>query len=192
MVAPVSVFGCLLLCVCVFNNSVLGCPVGQYPSSDVVPHTCLHCPAHTRTSDSPDSALSVHDCKCVAGFLCLYYKQVHATVTLNTTLADFEENAASGARSAFVSGVASAAGVGVEQVHIHFVVIRLHQRRRRLLHSYGPHSGASLLISVVIPGVETGSLASLRKHVDTLRIGETSWLVQRRILVLPVPMGEGI
>jgi hypothetical protein len=125
----------------------------------------------------------------VAGFLCLYYKQVHATVTLNATLGDLEDET-SGARSAFMAGVASAAGVGVEQVHIHFVVIRLNQRRRRPDGS--KKSSGSLMISVVIPGVETGSVDSLRNHIDSLNFGASVWSVQRRILVLAVPMGEGI
>ena len=124
--------------------------------------------------------------------MCMYYHQVHATVTLNTTLHDFE-NDHGGVRTALVTGVASAAGVVPAQVHIHYVVIRLdHRRRRRLL---SPSLAASLWrhgqlqVSLVVSGTSTRSLSGLRRHLFPLQTPYDSWEVRRRVLVLAIPPG---
>lgn len=124
--------------------------------------------------------------------MCMYYHQVHATVTLNTTLHDFE-NDHGGVRTALVTGVASAAGVVPAQVHIHYVVIRLdHRRRRRLL---SPSLAASLWrhgqlqVSLVVSGTSTRSLSGLRRHLSPLQTPYDSWEVRRRVLVLAIPPG---
>lgn len=173
---PLSLFFCVLV-------AVDGCPVDQYPSG---PGVCKPCPAHTVTSSLADAALSVHDCKCEAGFLCLYYKQVHASVTLlNTSLSDFETDN-HGMRSDFVSGIAAAAGVASGQVHLHFTVIRLNHRRR-MLHAHQRNS--SLVIWLDIPGTESRSLEKLRRHLLDLHLPPVTWRVQRRVLVLPLLTG---
>lgn len=110
----------------------------------------------------------------------MYYHQVHATVTLNTTLHDFESDN-HGVRTSLVSGVAAAAGVVPEQVHIHYVVIRLNHRRRRLL------SFPAIQVSLIVSGTSTASLTSLRTHLSSLQTPRDSWEVKRRLLVLPIP-----
>lgn len=165
---------------------VCPCPVGQYPA-DAPPHSCQACPAHTTTLGPPGTAASAHDCKCEPGYLCLYYKQVHATVTLNTTLTDFESDHG-GVRTDFLSGVAAAAGVQSEQVHIHFVVIRLnHRRRRALLHSMRGCVQVGLLVS----GASTDeAVMRLHQHLTRMHLSTDSWEVRRRVLVLAIPTGR--
>lgn len=117
----------------------------------------------------------------------MYYHQVHATVTLNTTLHDFE-NDSQGVRSSLVSGVANAAGVVPAQVHIHYVVIRLNhrRRRRRRLLSYS----AQIQVSLVVSGAGSQSLFGLRRHLSSLQTARDMWEVVRRLLVVPIPPGH--
>ena len=162
------------------------CPAGQYPSEQLTPPVICHaCPEHTTTFGDPGTASSVHDCKCQAGFLCMYYRQVHATVTLNTTLSDFESDHR-GVRSSFLSGVAAAAGVSSEKVHVHFVVIRLNHRRR--LRTLGLLD--CIQVSIVVSGTSTeDSLQNLHQHLSSMHMTANSWEVRRRVLVLAVPTG---
>ena len=160
---------------------VCGCPAGQYPA-DPPAHTCQTCPPHTTIAAPAESA---HDCKCDAGFLCMYYRRVHATVALNTTMSDFESDRG-GVRSSFVSGLAAAAGVQAEQVRIHFVVIRLnHRRRHRMLLSA---VGGGVSVGVMISGARSDeAVLCLRDHLARMHIPHESWEVQRRVLVLAIP-----
>jgi len=115
----------------------------------------------------------------------MYYKQVHATVTLNTTLADFENDHA-GVRTNFLSGVASAAGVQAEQVHVHFTVIRLNHRRRLLA---GALKGVQ--VSLMVSGAGTDeAVARLHRHLTQMHLSTDSWEVRRRVLVLAIPTGR--
>jgi hypothetical protein len=165
-----------VLCVLILSAGlVLACPDGQYPDEK---GTCTACPAHTTAA----AATCAHDCRCEPGFLCMYYRQVHATVTLNTTLHDFE-NDHNGVRSSLVSGVAAAAGVVPEQVHIHYVVIRLAHRRRRLL-------GASIQVSLVVSGTSGQAISGLRRHLSGLQTHGDSWEVRKRVSVLAIPGGR--
>lgn len=117
----------------------------------------------------------------------MYYKQVRATVTLNTTLSDFESDHA-GVRTTFLSGVATAAGVPAEQVHIHFVVVRLNHRRRRALLASG---GVGVQVGLMVSGANTDeAVARLRSHLTQMRLSPQSWEVKRRILVLAIPTGR--
>lgn len=117
----------------------------------------------------------------------MYYKQVHATVTLNSTLSDFENDHA-GVRTNFLSGVAAAAGVQAAQVHIHFVVIHLNHRRRRHLLS---HAGTGVRVGLMVSGASTDeALARLRSHLTRMSLHPQSWEVERRILVLAIPTGR--
>lgn len=115
----------------------------------------------------------------------MYYKQVHATVTLNTTLSDFENNH-HGVRSLFLSGVAAAAGVSQEQIRVHFVVIRLNHRRRRRLQEL-PNDTIQVRV-VVSSGVSSeDSISKLHRHLSGMQMTADSWVVRRRVLVLAIP-----
>lgn len=174
----------LVLTLLAAAGSIHCCPVGQYPSETTHP-VCMQCPAHTTTLGGPDTAVTIHDCKCEAGFLCMYYKQVHATVTLNTTLSDFENNH-HGVRSLFLSGVAAAAGVSQEQIRVHFVVIRLNHRRRRRLQEL-PNDTIQVRV-VVSSGVSSeDSISKLHRHLSGMQMTADSWVVRRRVLVLAIP-----
>ena len=113
----------------------------------------------------------------------MYYHQVHATVTLNTTLHAFESDT-SGVRTAFVSGVAAAAGVAPAQVHVHFLVVRL-GHRRRLLHGVRIKR-ETIQVNVIVSGTSPDSLEMLHRHLSRLSMGD-SWEVRRRVLVLAIP-----
>ena len=182
---------CLLLVYVFLLQGNHACPVGQYPSDpgpSTVPSSviCLQCPVHTTTGNQPDIAVSSHDCRCEPGYLCMYNRQVHATVSLNATLHDFE-NDVHGVRSAFLSGVASAAGVSSAQVHVHFVVIRLNHRRRRL-HS-SPRE--SIRVSLMVLGASNDNcLLNLHTHLSSMDMVADSWVVRRHVLVLGTERGR--
>jgi hypothetical protein len=180
MRAPPGLF-CLLVALSIPAAARASCPLGQY--TDGV--GCAACPAHTVAGAG---AVSVHDCRCEAGFLCMYYHQVHATVTLNTTLQDFE-NDHGGVRSGLLTGVATAAGVVPSQVHIHYVVIRLDHRRRLLSPTQAAVRKKRLQVSLVVSGTSTKSLVGLRLHLSSLQTPDDSWEVRRRVLVLAIPSG---
>jgi hypothetical protein len=114
----------------------------------------------------------------------MYYKQVRATVTLNTSLAEFESDS-HGVRSAFLSGVALAAGVSSEQVQVHFAVIRLNHRRR--LYSQ-PSAAEGVRINVTVSGTSSESLTKLHSHLSSFQMTTDSWEVRRRVLVLAIPV----
>jgi hypothetical protein len=164
------------LCLCLCGHA-RACVAGEYQDRGA----CPLCPAHTTTTQ-PGGGVTVHDCRCEPGYLCMYYKQVHATVTLNSTLHDFEGDRG-GVRTAFLAGVAAAAGVAREQVRIHFVVIRLSHRRRLLRWL------ESIRVNVVVSGTSGDSLGSLHRHLSALG-GGGSWEVRRRVLVLAIPLQQ--
>lgn len=164
----------LFVFIAIASGTSLACPQGYYGPF------CQACPLHTTTTSELSSISStIHDCKCQAGFLCIYYKQLHATVTLNTTLSAFENNTGS-VRTAFVSGVAAAAGVAPDQVHIHFTVIHLDHRRRFVL----PHPDETIQVSVSVLGA--CSLQRVPQCLEGLHISH-SWEIRRRLYVLKVP-----
>lgn len=170
----------------VLFDLAFACQSDHYPG-DAWPHACQHCPSHTRTILPPESVHSAHDCKCNPGFLCMYYKQVHATVTLNTTLAAFEGDE-HGVRSDFVSGVAQAAGVGTEKVHLlHFVVIRLDHRRRMRRRLLGVNVGGLRVTVLVNEATSETSVYDLQQHLDVSHHSVDSLFVERRVLVLEIP-----
>ena len=174
----------LSLLQCVLLALAYSCPVGQYPADSTNAATvCLQCPAHTRTVEQANVAMSAHDCKCDPGFLCMYYRQVHATVSLNATLSDFE-NDVHNVRSSFLAGVASAAGVSSAQVHVHYVVIRLNHRRR-LHDSSGGAVHESIRVSVMVSGTSNeDSLLKLHRHLSSLQMITDSWVVRKHVLVI--------
>ena len=111
------------------------CPAGSYrnvsgagPVSD-----CYHCPANyycqqksyipvvcpVNTGSVADSG-SLLNCRCLEGYQCTYTKQISATVTLNETKSDFD-NDVGGVRTAFLAAIAKAAGVSIADVVINFV-----------------------------------------------------------------------
>ena len=167
---------CRSIFLLVFFTASQACQDNEYPHDSA----CTACPTHTHAT-APQSA---HDCRCEPGFLCMYYHQVHATVTLNSTLGDFQGDV-NGVRTSLVSGVAAAAGVVPSQVHIHYVVIRLNHRRRSLLHYHG-----QLQVSLVISGTSGEGTQGLRRHLSSLQTRSDKWEVQKRILVLAIPQRQ--
>ncbi len=163
---PISSVGLLL---CLIERS-LSCPVGTYGVE-----ACEPCPAHTTTTSA--ISLTIHDCRCQPGYLCMYYKKVHATVTLNTTLSDFENNTGE-VRSSFIAGIAAAGGVEPAQVHIHFVVIRLNHRRRILSWHH------TIQVSVSVAG--TSTLKRVPEYLSGLHLAHT-WELRRHLSVLAIP-----
>jgi len=155
----------------------VSCPSGQYQEHGA----CMQCPEHTTTAGD-GSAASVHDCRCVPGFICMYYRQVHATVTLNTTMHDFE-NDHNGVRSNLLSGIAAAARVPTAQVHVHYIVVRLNHRRRMLLLL----TGGGIQVSLSVSGTSVEALTGLRRHLEGLQTRGDSWEVRKRVLVLAIP-----
>ena len=125
--------------------------------------------------------MTVHDCRCEPSFVCMYYKQVHATVTLNTTLSAFENNTGE-VRSNFISGMAAAAGVVPAQVHIHFAVIRLDHRRLLFM----LHKSLSQTIQVSVSVTGSQSLKQVPQYLAGLHLSH-SWELQRKLLVMAIP-----
>jgi hypothetical protein len=164
---PIIMLSLVCACVC--------CPLGSYGR---VHSQCRQCPAHTNTTT--ELAQNIHDCRCNQGFLCMYYKQIHATVTLNTSLAAFENNTGQ-VRNTFISGMAAAAGVPPSQVHIHFVVIRLNHRR---LLSRTSMTGQIIQVSVRVSGSQ--SLQPVGQYLKGLHL-DHSWRLERRLFVLAIP-----
>jgi hypothetical protein len=175
----------------VFCTPLHACPPDFYPA-DAWPHACLACPPHTSMRPSGGGGSNAHDCKCDAGFLCMYYKHVHARVTVNTTLSAFERDEGA-IRTAFIAGVAAAAGVTLEQVHVHFVVIRLDHRRRRARRRALLGLGyAQLRVTVTVPDTFS-DMSRLRAHLGITSDDSAAggaWVVERRVLVLAIPSGR--
>ena len=138
---------------------VLACYVGTYLQGAA----CVACPGHTNTS-ALVPATSLHHCRCDPGFVCTYSRRVHATVTLNATLQEFQSNT-NGVRSAFISGIASAAGVGPEKVTIHYVVIRLDHRRRRRRALLAAQAHQSILVNLTVQDT------AVLRNVERLLVG---------------------
>lgn len=162
---------CRLLLACTICAGLcVACPPSTYGVY------CTPCPYHTSCDPSGATA---HDCKCNAGFVCMYFKQVRAVVTLNTTLAAFQ-NDTDGVRSAFVNGMAAAGGVFPEQVAIHKVQA-LPPRRRML-----PVT-PEIRVSVSLDGA--GSLAHLTQFLPGLHV-ENEWSVQAQVRALKVSLEE--
>jgi hypothetical protein len=104
---------------------------GQYP-------LCNPCPANTNSSFNHTSTLL--DCRCLAGFVCTYTKQISVVLTLNsitwdmTTIAGLSQNA-------IIDAIAQAAGVSRDKVVINSMfsgrrLLRL-QRREVFVTVYG-------------------------------------------------------
>ena len=75
------------------------------------------CPAHTVSH--PGSA-SILQCRCGGGHVCAYRKEIHAVVTLLTTVDAFAADEG-GVQTGFLAAVAAAAGVSAGQVTLHGV-----------------------------------------------------------------------
>lgn len=165
----------LLVFVYAFVASSRACLSDQYPA-DPWPHACHACPPHTTTS----AARSIHDCRCNPGFICTYYRQVRATVTVQSTLSAFEHDEG-GVRTGFLAGVAAAAGVELQQVRVHYVEIRLSHRRRTLADT----------IQVTFVLSASSGVDKLRAHLQSAHVSTDAWQEQRRVLVHRVST-EGI
>lgn len=147
-----------------FLSVTIACPPDTYGPS------CAPCPGHTTC---PSGGSTAHDCRCQSGFVCLYYKQLRAVVTLNTSLTAFQSNA-NGVRSAFISGIAASAGVVPEQVSIADVVPRSF---RRLLANH-----ESIDVDVLVTGAR--ALSRVHEHLTGIHL-DHSWTLVPRVLVFP-------
>ena len=147
---------------CLLVAGARACGPNQYG-----PH-CRACPPHTTCAPGSQTA---HDCKCEAGFVCMYFKQVRAVVTLNTTLYAFNSDA-EGVRSRFVEGMAAAGGVPAAQVTIGSV--RAASMRRSL---GGP---SSVQVSVLLSGA--GGLTAVPHHLGELHLDD-AWEVDPQVRV---------
>jgi hypothetical protein len=102
---------------------------------------CKRCPANTFSLPSPSSSLL--DCRCVAGYVCTYTKQIHAVITLDAT---FLQTFGYADQQAFKASVAKAASVPVENVKILEIVSH---GGRRLLAAMGRKS---IMVKLAISG----------------------------------------
>jgi hypothetical protein len=93
------------------NCTALPCPVGYYG----VDPQCNPCPANTNSSFNHTSTLL--DCRCLAGFVCTYTKQISVVLTLNSITWDMTTIAGL-SRNAIIDAIAQAAGVPREKVVI--------------------------------------------------------------------------
>jgi hypothetical protein len=147
-----------------FAVCALACPPDSFGPR------CVPCPPHTTC---PAGGLSARDCRCVAGFHCVYFKQVRAVVTLNTTLSAFQHDTG-GVRSIFVSGLAAAGGVFPDQVTIRGV--QPIRGSRRVLPS--PHE---IIVRAELDG--TGELTQLGRHLTGLHVDD-EWTTEISVRVL--------
>lgn len=156
--------------------SARACEVGTYLQGAA----CVACPAHTNTSVLVP-ATSLHHCHCDPGFVCTFTRRVHATVTLNATLQEFQSNT-NGVRSNFISGIASAAGVGPEKVTIHYVVIRLDHRRRRRRALLAVQARQSIIVNLTVQDAK--ALRDVERHLVGMHLRHT-FRVSEDIRVVP-------
>ena len=159
-----------LSAIAIMAGICLSCPANTYP----VRAACHDCPYHT---ESHENSTSAHDCRCMPGFICIYYRQVRATLLVNSTLEQFQSNA-NNIRSSLISGIASAAGVDRDRVTITGVI----SRSRRVL---GPDASPPLLrVQVSVMG---GRLVSgLAGHLEGVVL-QDSWDVLQQVMVLSIP-----
>ena len=149
----------------------LACPPDTYGGA-----RCAPCPPHTTC---PSGGQTARDCRCVSGFRCVYYKQVRAIVTLNTTLSAFQHDTG-GVRSLFVSGIAAAGGVFPDQVTIQGVRPLATRRRLPAWHE--------ILVRAELDGTE--QLTQLDRHLTGLHLDD-EWTTEVRVRVLPERGGSG-
>lgn len=108
----------------------------------------------------------------MAGFHCVYFKQVRAVVTLNTTLSAFQHDTG-GVRSIFVSGLAAAGACSRSGHHQGVQPIR---GSRRVLPS--PHE---IIVRAELDG--TGELTQLGRHLTGLHVDD-EWTTEISVRVL--------
>ena len=98
------------------------CPENNYCPS---PFIQIPCPNNTFSNIGSSSRAQ---CYCVEGFHCIYVRQLVVVISLNVTLADFE-NDTNSVRTDFITGLAAAASVPVSDV----VLMGVNIGKRRLL-----------------------------------------------------------
>ena len=149
-------------------RSVNCCPENTYPKNA----QCVSCPPHT---ESLENSASAHDCRCMPGFMCMYYKQIRATVLINSTVTEFQTNA-NNVRSAFLAGMAAAAGVEPDRVTIRGV----YGRSRRIL------GGSGRGVDVHVDVVGAVALRDVGLHLTGMHLRD-SWEVVPCVTVLSIP-----
>ena len=107
-------------------------------------------------------------CRCKAGFVCFYTKQIQAVVTLNSTEDAFKQNT-DNVRENFLAAIAAAAGVDISKVTIVSVTKHAGSGRRLL----GHHEGIKVV--AVVEGAHT--LSNIETHVRQrgLHLHSHSW-----------------
>jgi hypothetical protein len=101
-----------------YDNVALGrtSPCGACPANSYCPTATsqLSCPANTV---SPAGSATALRCQCNNGYACNYTKRIAATVTLNISLSDWNNNT-NGVKTAFIAAIAAGAGVPIGQISI--------------------------------------------------------------------------
>jgi hypothetical protein len=134
------------------------CSVGYYGVGPL----CSPCPANTNSSGGFN--LTVLDCRCLAGFVCTYTKQINVVLTLNsitwdmTTIAGLSQNA-------IIDAIAQAAGVPREKVVISSIFSgrRLLRLQRREVH-VTVHGAEGLDIDSVYRQLNVSHVAWTHRH----------------------------
>ena len=139
------------------------------------------CPMYTVSLPGSDSLL---DCRCIQGYQCSYTKTITATVTLNTTASNFQ-NDVGGVRTHFINSVATAANVLPSKVTILGVAAKT--SGRRLLSVFaGSSFGEAIVVSAKVHGATGLHMLDyhLKKHRNDLHI-DHDWKENHSLNVLP-------
>jgi len=107
--------------------------------------------------------------------MCMYYKQIRATVLINSTVTEFQTNT-NNVRSAFLAGIAAAAGVDTDRVTIRGV----YGRSRRILGA----SGRGVDVHVDVMGAVR--LSDVGLHLTGMHLRDT-WEAIPCVTVLSIP-----
>ena len=139
------------------------------------------CPSKTYSPAGSDSLL---DCKCAQGYQCVITKVITATVTLNATKTDFDNNVGN-VKTNFIAAVAAAAGVSPSKVSIVGVSPRF--GGRRLLSVFaGGKTDNSIVVRAKVHGATSLNMLDvhLSRHNKGLHMGH-EWRESHSVKVVP-------
>ena len=139
----------------------------------------FYCPNSTTIKACPENTVSLEgkpsllDCRCKPGFSCSYTKRITATIALNSTATNFN-NDVGGVRTAFIAAIAKAAGVPVSSVHIGAVSTTT-GRRLLALENFKFIQESIHVHATVMGATRLDNLGMhLARHSPTLHLGH-SW-----------------